>query len=242
MFATRRRCAMRTCLLCSNILQRYPHFLPTFVPSFLPFLGFVSSLWCIYLSTGGAMWGWDGGFGPKGPQPAPVHPAGAEGRPPREERAQGQSVPAAGGAGLLQEVFTCTNMSIWGDDHMITALILIINLSLQWGDRRWHGYSFSVSFSWTEESLPVFSPARVRNQTPVCFTPISHSLRFTGSWNHSHSNGSACAELRLISKDPCMLKLFQMTSEEICKLNQLYGVMKGTLKYNLLFYLLLNSR
>ena len=27
---------MRTCLLCSNILQRYPHFLPAYVPSFLP--------------------------------------------------------------------------------------------------------------------------------------------------------------------------------------------------------------
>lgn len=40
MFATRRRCAMRTCLLCSNILQRYPHFLPAFVPSFLPFFLF----------------------------------------------------------------------------------------------------------------------------------------------------------------------------------------------------------
>lgn len=30
-FTTRRRCAMRTCLLCSNILPRYPHFLPSFL-------------------------------------------------------------------------------------------------------------------------------------------------------------------------------------------------------------------
>lgn len=27
---------MTTCLLCSNILQRYPHFLPAFLPSVLP--------------------------------------------------------------------------------------------------------------------------------------------------------------------------------------------------------------
>lgn len=52
------------------------------------------------------MRGGDWSPGPKGPQPASVHPAGAEGRPPREERAQGQSVPAAGGAGLLQKVLT----------------------------------------------------------------------------------------------------------------------------------------
>lgn len=50
------------------------------------------------------MRGRDWSPGPKGPQPASVHPAGAEGRPPREERAQGQSVYAAGGAGLLQKV------------------------------------------------------------------------------------------------------------------------------------------
>lgn len=52
------------------------------------------------------MRGGDGRPGSKGPQQASVHPAGAEGRPPREERAQGQSVPAAGGAGLLQKVLS----------------------------------------------------------------------------------------------------------------------------------------
>lgn len=45
--------------------------------------------------------------GPQGPQPTPLHPAGAEGRPPRAERAQGQSLHAAGGAGLLQKVRAC---------------------------------------------------------------------------------------------------------------------------------------
>ena len=64
------------------------------------------------LSTGGAVRGGDRRPGPKGPQPAPLHPAGAEGRPPREERAQGQSVHAAGGAGLLQKVLKDTHLSI----------------------------------------------------------------------------------------------------------------------------------
>lgn len=59
---------------------------------------------CVCLLSGGAVWRGVGRPGPKGPQPAPVHPAGAEGRPPREEWAQGQSLPAAGGTGLLQKV------------------------------------------------------------------------------------------------------------------------------------------
>lgn len=50
------------------------------------------------------MRGGDGGAGPTGPQPAPVYATGTEGRPPREERAKIQSLPAAGGADLLQKV------------------------------------------------------------------------------------------------------------------------------------------
>ena len=65
--------------------------------SFLP-----SMLFCV--PAGGSGGGGGGGPGPEGPQPAALHPAGAPGRPPREERAQGQGVPAAGGARLLQEV------------------------------------------------------------------------------------------------------------------------------------------
>ena len=161
---------MRTCLLCSNISQRYPLSLPlpsflSFLPSFpsehLAFLCFYPSLYPFFISilsfrpsvtpsmhpcfchppflpsppftpsslhppcmrpstlpspasflpsmlfcvpAGGSGGGGGGGPGPEGPQPAALHPAGAPGRPPREERAQGQGVPAAGGARLLQEV------------------------------------------------------------------------------------------------------------------------------------------
>ena len=159
---------MRTCLLCSNISQRYPLSLCPFhpsSPSFPPFrlttwpssastLLYIRSLFpsypsvhpshlpCIHASAillssplhlppstppcmrpstlpspasflpsmlfcvpaGGSGRGGGGGPGPEGPQPAALHPAGAPGRPPREERAQGQGVPAAGGARLLQEV------------------------------------------------------------------------------------------------------------------------------------------
>lgn len=98
---------MKTCLLCSNILPRYPRFLPTsLLPSRPPLLWFtVSVSRALPSAVGGLVRRGDGGRpGPEGPQPAPLHPAGAEGRPPREERAQGQSLHAAGGAGLLQKV------------------------------------------------------------------------------------------------------------------------------------------
>lgn len=63
-------------------------------------------------SPGGTVRRGVGGSRPQGPQPAPVHPAGAEGRAPWEERAQGQSLPAAGGAGLLQKVPNGQNMRL----------------------------------------------------------------------------------------------------------------------------------
>lgn len=72
------------------------------------------------------MRGGDGRPGPQGPQQAPVHPAGAEGRPPREERAQGQSLPAAGGAGLLQKVLTGTRFTR-GDTFSAKLLIIVDN-------------------------------------------------------------------------------------------------------------------
>ena len=91
-----------------------PSFLPSscpFYPSlhasihpfpscFLPSL--LGMLFCV--PAGGSGGGGGSRPGPEGPQPAALHPAGAEGRPPREERAQGQGLPAAGGARLLQEV------------------------------------------------------------------------------------------------------------------------------------------
>lgn len=73
---------MRTCLLCSNILPRYPHFLPSFISPC-----FMSSLSCVCLAAPGGIVrrGHGRKSGPKGPQQAPIHTAGTEGRPPREE-------------------------------------------------------------------------------------------------------------------------------------------------------------
>lgn len=80
-------------------------------PFFLPLL--ISSrllaLHRVFVSAVGGLVrrGDSGRPGPEGPQPAPLHPAGAEGRPPREERAEGPSLHAAGGAVLLQKVLVC---------------------------------------------------------------------------------------------------------------------------------------
>lgn len=58
------------------------------------------------LLSGGAVPGGrnHGAPGLQGPQPGPVHPAGVAGRPARAQRAESQSLLAAGGAGLLQKV------------------------------------------------------------------------------------------------------------------------------------------
>lgn len=106
--ATRRRCAVKTCLLCSNISPRYPPPSPLHPPFCL--LLVVCDWWV--LPAGGAVWGGVWRPGPEGPQQTPLHPAGAEGRPAREERAQGQSLPAAGGADLLQEVKNLVSSSL----------------------------------------------------------------------------------------------------------------------------------
>lgn len=93
----------------------------------------------------------DGQPGPEGPQPAAVHPAGAEGRPPREERAQGQSVHAAGGAGLLQKVFTGTFISICAGVFLIMAKLLIFMM-----------VCFSATRQKMKQLLPVRLPHRNR--------------------------------------------------------------------------------
>lgn len=72
----------------------------------------------------------DGGRpGPQGPQPTPLHPAGAAGRPPREERAQGQSLHAAGGAGLLQKVHARVCVCVFSDLRCDLAMILGLDRS-----------------------------------------------------------------------------------------------------------------
>ena len=93
----------------------------------------------------------DGRPGPEGPQPAAVHPAGAEGRPPREERAQGQSVHAAGGAGLLQKVLTGTFISICAGVLLTVAKPLMFTM-----------VCFSVTRRKMRRSLPVRLPHRNR--------------------------------------------------------------------------------
>lgn len=92
---------MKTCLLCSNISPRYPP--PSPPPPFLTASSCVLIAGAV-LPAGGAVRGGLWRPGPEGPQQTPLHPAGAEGRPPREERAEGQSFPAAGGADVLQKV------------------------------------------------------------------------------------------------------------------------------------------
>lgn len=59
--------------------------------------------------------------------------------------------------------------------HWVRKCVCAALCFLQWWKRRWDSYSCSFSLPWTEDSVPLFRPARVRNQAPVC----SHACKHT---------------------------------------------------------------